>query len=438
MNIDRDTYEAWLLDRLEGRLTAEQERALDAFLAANPDLPVALGELPSIDAGAASFGDLASLKRTYPPQGLPDAARINDFLIARGEGDLTAEQLKALERFLFEHPEQERAARLVAAARIAPADVSLPAKAKLEKHFPPVGMPDRERISDFLIAAAEGDLDVAQRKALSGLIATDATLQREERLVKAARITNDAVVFAAKDKLKKPGGRVVPLWSFGAPLVRYAAAACLLLLLGMAWWTLRDGGAVKLETAQEVNPQPAPVTPQEGTAPKGTNVMEEDKPEAVMPGSKAPAIAPTPRRSSGSTPHSPAPAPLPTPAPEEPTLAQRPVPQTPEPAEAVLPEASVPVEAPRQLAAAPPARAAGTPARTVGELFTAGVRERMLDEPAANDRPLNGSDAVAFADKGLKGLTGGAGGVQVQRTAKRNRFKIRLGEGLAFSGSIGR
>lgn len=434
MNIDRDTYEAWLLDRLEGRLTAEQERALDRFLSANPELPVALGELPSIDAGAASFGDRTGLKRSFPPQGLPDAARIDDFLIARGEGDLSAEQLKALERFLFEHPEQERAARLVAAARIAPADVPLPAKAKLEKHFPPVGMPDRERITDFLIAAAEGDLDVAQRKALTGLIATDATLQREERLVKAARITKEAVVFPAKDKLKKPGGRVVPLWSFGAPLVRYAAAACLLLLLGMAWWTSRDGGAAKLETAQEVNP----MTPQEGTALKGTNVMEEEKPEAVMPGAKAPAIAPTPGRVSGSTPHSPAPAPLPTPAPEEPTLAQRPVPQTPEPAEAVLPEAPVPVEAPQQLAAAAPARAAGTPARTVGELLTAGVRERVLDEPAADDRPLNGGDAVAFADKGLKGLTGGAGGVQVQRTAKRDRFKVRLGEGLAFSGSIGR
>jgi hypothetical protein len=438
MNIDRDTYEAWLLDRLEGRLTAEQERALDAFLAANPDLPVALGELPSIDAGAASFGDLASLKRTYPPQGLPDAARINDFLIARGEGDLSAEQLKALERFLFEHPEQERAARLVAAARIAPADVSLPARAKLEKHFPPVGMPDRARITDFLIAAAEGDLDVAQRKALSGLIATDATLQREERLVKAARITKEAVVFPAKDKLKKQKGRVVPLWSFGAPLVRYAAAACLLLLMGMAWWTSRDGGAAKLETAQEVNPQPAPVTPQEGTAPKGMNATEERKPEAVVPGSVAPASAPVPRRSSGSMPESPAPAPLPTPAPDEPTLAQSPAPKAPTPAEAVSPDTPSPVEAPQQLAAAAPARAAGTPARTVGELLMAGVRERVLDEPAVDDRPLNGGDAVALADKGLKGLTGGAGGVQVQRTAKRDRFKVRLGEGLAFSGSIGR
>ena len=30
--IDHTNYEAWLLDRLEGNLSVDQERALDAFL----------------------------------------------------------------------------------------------------------------------------------------------------------------------------------------------------------------------------------------------------------------------------------------------------------------------------------------------------------------------------------------------------------------------
>ena len=38
MILDRTTYEAWLLDRIEGNLTPAQERELDAFLAENPDL----------------------------------------------------------------------------------------------------------------------------------------------------------------------------------------------------------------------------------------------------------------------------------------------------------------------------------------------------------------------------------------------------------------
>lgn len=88
MNLDRHNYEAWLLDRLEGNLTPEQEERLDAFLAANPDLPIGPAELPQVPGIAADFSAKDLLKRTYPPQGIPDADRLDDFLVAKGEGDL--------------------------------------------------------------------------------------------------------------------------------------------------------------------------------------------------------------------------------------------------------------------------------------------------------------------------------------------------------------
>ncbi|MBL0035233.1 MAG: hypothetical protein IPP26_05565 [Flavobacteriales bacterium] len=436
MNIDRDTYEAWLLDRLEGRLSADQDGALAAFLAANPDLPIDLGELPSIKAGDASFGDLSGLKRTYPPQGLPDASRIADFLIARNEGDLSVEQVKALERFLFEHPEHERTARLVAATRVPAAPVPLLTKAKLEKHFPPVGMPDRDRITDFLIAAGEGDLGKVQRTALSGLVASDAVLQREEALVKAARISQEAVVFPEKASLKRTGGRVVPLWSFGSPLVRYAAAASVALLLGLAWWTLGTGSLNKQEEAHlpQRSAKPGgsvvPITPvqrdDQAADPSRTSSPDTEQPSEQPQERSAPKQHSRPQSI--------------TPEPMEPTLAQHPAPKP-----AVLNHAEVPVvpvaqDAPEQLAAVAPAASqpTGVPSRTVGELLAAGVRDRVLDQPTNEARSLDGADALALADKGLKGITGGSGAVQVQRSAKRDRFKIRLGEGLAFSGSIGR
>ena len=50
MNLDRGTYEAWLLDRIEGRLTPAQEHELDAFLAANPDLRAGADALPEVGA----------------------------------------------------------------------------------------------------------------------------------------------------------------------------------------------------------------------------------------------------------------------------------------------------------------------------------------------------------------------------------------------------
>ncbi|MCC7502450.1 MAG: hypothetical protein IT229_07960 [Flavobacteriales bacterium] len=436
MKIDRDTYEAWLLDRLEGRLSAERERALDVFLAANPDLRVELGEMPSIEAGEASFGDLSGLKRTYPPQGLPDVARITDFLIARNEGDLSEDQMKALDRFLFEHPEQELAVKWVAAARVPAVPVPLPMKGKLEKHFPPVGMPDRERIMDFLIAAGEGDLDKAQGKALAALVASDAALQREEALVKAARILNEAVVFPEKASLRKTDGRVVSLWSFGSPMVRYAAAASVALLLGLAWWSLGTGSSGKLDTAHvpqqtgKIDGTAAPNTPVEQPA-QDSDPAPIASPEVELPKQQLPTPRPPVKRS---VPQGLAPERL------EPALAQHPAPKPVVPNHADVPMVPVAQDAPEQLAAAAPVAAQPTsvPSRTVGELLAAGVRDRVLDQPTNEARSLDGADALALADKGLKSITGGSGAVQVQRSAKRDRFKIRLGEGLAFSGSIGR
>ena len=438
MNIDRDTYEAWLLDRSEGRLSTEQARALDAFLVANPDLLVDLGDLLSIAADDVSFGDLASLKRTYPPQGLPDGARITDFLIALNEGDLSADQTQALDRFLFEHPEHARTARLVAAARV-PADrVLLPVKAKLEKHFPPAGMPDRYRVSEFLIAAAEGDLSSDQRTALATLVASDDALQREGALVNAARVSKEATVFSAKASLKKPPGRVVPMWSFGPPMVRYAAAASVALLLGLAWWTLGTGSQNKQEAVH---------VPQRTAKPEGAVVpnapvhverpgLPADPSHTASPEVEQPTEQPQPpvppsqrNRALGTSPE-----------PIEPALAQHPAPTPALPVRADVPMVPVAQDAPDQLAAVAPTMlpTAAVPSRTVGELLAAGVRDRVLDHPSNEARALDGADALALADKGLKSITGGSGALDVQRSVKRDRFNIRLGEGFAFSGSIGR
>ncbi|MBK6410280.1 MAG: hypothetical protein IPF78_11390 [Flavobacteriales bacterium] len=53
--MDRHTYEAWLLDRLEGRLSPAQEALLDGFLVDNPDLPISLVSLPGVGGGDMEF-----------------------------------------------------------------------------------------------------------------------------------------------------------------------------------------------------------------------------------------------------------------------------------------------------------------------------------------------------------------------------------------------
>lgn len=443
MNIDRDNYEAWLLDRLEGRLTADQERALDAFLADNPDLREKAGQmdLPRIDAELLRFSGADDLKRAIPPVGLVNAATVQDHLIARGEGDLDPQQRKALERFLYEHPEHERTARLLDVGKVGRDEVAMPGRELLQKHFPPLGAPDRARITDFLIAAHEGDLDAARIALLRKLVASDAALQREERLVKAARVQPAAEAFPMKERLKKREARVVPLWSIGGGAVRWAAAASVLLLLGLAWWTLREAPQAGGEVARNEVPAPAPTPPvngREAAAPGEPAVPVNGTQDRNVPAVPATATAKrtSPERAGGAR-TMPAPQEVPV---EGPALAQVPVPAPDQAPKQALPvpgpdaEPILVAEVPQE----PPARTqAAAKALTVGELFASNVRERVLGQPA-DERPLDRSDAVALADKGLKGITGGPGGVQVQRTSKRDRFKVRLGEGLAFSGSIGR
>ena len=68
--IDHSNYEAWLLDRLEGRLTPEEERELTAFLLANPDLDTGLDELPTVSDEAAELDEQTKdrLQRALPPR----------------------------------------------------------------------------------------------------------------------------------------------------------------------------------------------------------------------------------------------------------------------------------------------------------------------------------------------------------------------------------
>jgi len=451
MRIDRDNYEAWLLDRLEGRLTVVQERALEAFLEANPDLQenAASTELPRITADPVPFRTADALKRTLPPTGLVNAATLVDHLIARAEGDLDPLQLKALERYLYEHPEHERTARLVAASRVPKGEEALPERARLQKHFPPLGAPDRDRITDFLIAAHEGDLDAARKAQLSALMAPEGALQREERLVAAARVQPEVIAFPLKERLKKREARVVPLWSFGSGSVRWAAAASVLLVLGLAWWLLREGPSAGGEIARKQSVI-APVSDPKQPAPTEQAVEHQrSAPATGAPVQQAPVerpTAPPERQAPASRAVAPGAAPAPAPAShavapgegaapdQDPLFAQEPAPQP-------LPKVVAPPEPQGQSLAVAPVkeipRGQATEARTVRELLAAGVRERVLDTPA-DARPLDRNDAVALADRGLKGLTGGSGGVEVERTAKRDRFRVRLGDGLAFSGSLGR
>lgn len=434
MTLDRHTYEAWLLDRIEGRLTPAEEQALDVFLAANPDLP-AFGSGEALDLGgdAIRFAGKEALHRELPPQGLPDAARLNDFLVALGEGDLSAEQVRELQRYLYEHPEAKRDARLMELARAVAGPGFTMERDALLRTFPPSGVPDRHRLHDFLIAELEGDLSPAQQATLGAYIKDHPELARERSLIAATKVMAGGEVYAHKTGLRKHEGRVIGLWS-RTTVVRLAAAASIALLLGMGIWSLMRESRNEPQVAEVKGTEPDPKAPEIGVQVR----VEEKEPVPLQPQTPAPTVERPVHESVRAQREEPvAPAPQQSLREASPSLAHlEPVQGIPGAGNGT--PVQVEVQAP---AAIPPpdeflAEAPAKEVPTLGGLVAQRVRSAVLDQSAPDAHGFQEADAVAAVDKGLKRLGGNDAGLAVQRDGHRlKRFDLRLGNGLAITAS---
>jgi hypothetical protein len=95
MEINRNNYEAYLLDLLEGRLTASEEQEVREFLSHHPDLPAGLEELDPwvLENKEISYPHREQLKKEIPDESSElKESNFDLFSIARLEGDLTPEQ----------------------------------------------------------------------------------------------------------------------------------------------------------------------------------------------------------------------------------------------------------------------------------------------------------------------------------------------------------
>jgi hypothetical protein len=109
MEINRNNYEAYLLDQMEGTLSREDQQRLRDFLTMNPDCAVLPNDFDPwvLDDKPLVYSDKEDLKRELPRYG----SRLSDsnfdlFSIARMEGDLTPEQEMEHERALEHNPQK--------------------------------------------------------------------------------------------------------------------------------------------------------------------------------------------------------------------------------------------------------------------------------------------------------------------------------------------
>lgn len=439
--IDHTNYEAWLLDRLEGNLSGDQERALDAFLLQHPELAPDLNELPTVRGIEVRLTDLdkESLKRALPPTGRVSEATLGDQLIARLEGDLDGAQLEALRTYLLDHPEHARSERLFEVTKLVPEALLYTAKEDSKRHFPPQGTITPQTLDDHLVARLEGDLTGAQELALTAYIAAHSEARRSWALMQATRVVRGSLVFRNKTSLKK-GGRVIVIGR--VPWMQLAAAATVALLLGIGAWLLK-APSVDAPDIVQVAPRtivPAPVQ-DEGTAQE--DAARNSVEEVVQPSShhhSTPALrTPAPRKVS-----SPMLAPVLVPTPlerEEPLPIAQQVPVVlerevgaPKPVHVAVPIIPPTVEEPMAFVATSPSSAAP---KTVGQLFAATVRERVLEQQKPETRPLDRDDAMAMVDRGLKAVAGDRTGLAVERKGDGGvrGFNLRLGRNLAISAS---
>jgi len=95
MDINQHNYEAFLLDLLEGSLSAEEERQLNEFLNKHPELEADMPDLTLcyLEKEALSFPARDQLRKDIPLDGTPlSEAHFDLFSIARMEGDLSPSQ----------------------------------------------------------------------------------------------------------------------------------------------------------------------------------------------------------------------------------------------------------------------------------------------------------------------------------------------------------
>lgn len=136
MEINRDNYQAYLLDLLEGRLNWDEQQDLKDFLSMNPDCIADLNdqELWTLEAEKVCYPGREELKKKFTNM----ESRLTEmnfdlFSIARLEGDLSREQEEEHISFVSENTKWMQEWELWEKTRLVPEQIAFTGKSQLKK-----------------------------------------------------------------------------------------------------------------------------------------------------------------------------------------------------------------------------------------------------------------------------------------------------------------
>jgi hypothetical protein len=136
MKINRHNYEAYLLDWMEGRLTAREQQEVRDFLRMNPDIeqnPVNM-DLWILEKEKISYPGKKTLKKELPDaSSRPAADNFDLFSIARMEGDLTEAQVRQHETLIRKDKKLSREWSRWESTKLVAREISYPGRDQLKK-----------------------------------------------------------------------------------------------------------------------------------------------------------------------------------------------------------------------------------------------------------------------------------------------------------------
>ncbi|MCF8298199.1 MAG: hypothetical protein K9J13_11685 [Saprospiraceae bacterium] len=239
MEINRNNYEVFLIDYLDGNLSPEMVAELLLFLESNPDLKEEFEGMEDISVVEEEIIPIAigidfkeSLKKPVIEK-LITKENYEEYFIASLEGDLAKKEQKELVDFLLKNPELSKEFKLFKQTFLVPeTEIKFSNKSSIKKIIvEAVDEIGQHNYEEFFIADIEGDLDLNKKHNLKVFLQANPQLKKEYDIFRNTVLTPDFnIVYDDKRSLKKA---VLPVFTRKTIYYSVSIAASILILLSI-------------------------------------------------------------------------------------------------------------------------------------------------------------------------------------------------------------
>ena len=251
MKINRDNYEVYFLDYLEGRLSPEMMEEVQLFVLQNPDLRNFLDEFDAISLVADQdvvFEKKSNLKKNQVfATSQVNELNYEEYLVNEAEGLLNNEELAAIEEFISINPQFELDRKLFALAHLSVDDtIVFEAKESLKKKAIAVGAIDAETFETLMARELEGDLNPDEKLQLAEFMQYNPQFEKDRKLYAHTKLVAETdIIYEDKNSLKHAA--VIPI----KRIVYYALSAVAALALIFSVYFLIDRNDIPQNVAQQ-------------------------------------------------------------------------------------------------------------------------------------------------------------------------------------------